>query len=128
MSVNNKGFAPGSRVVIRDAEWLVRRIDRTSSGGYALSVVGISELVKDKESIFLDEIDTDIELLDPAETKLVPDTSSSFQASLLYMESLLRRTPPTDDNLYIGHRAAMDPVPYNLIRQFRLYNSHGSVS
>ena len=114
MSVNNKNFAPGSRVVIRDAEWLVRRIDRTSSGGYALSVVGISELVKDKESIFLDEIDTDIEILDPADTKLVPDTSSSFQASLLYMESLLRRTPPTDENLHIGHKGAMDPVPYQL--------------
>ncbi len=107
-------IAPGARVVIRDAEWLVRKMDRTSTGGFALTVVGISELVKDKEAIFLDEIDTNIEVLDPVDTKLVPDTSSSYQGSLLYMESLLRQIPPTDEKLYIGHQAAMDHVPYQL--------------
>jgi len=107
-------FASGTRVVVRDAEWLVRKVDRTSTGGQALNVIGISELVKDKEAIFLTEIDKNIEVLDPAETNLVPDKSSSYQASLLYMESLLRQTPPTDENLYIGHQAAMDSVPYQL--------------
>jgi superfamily II DNA or RNA helicase len=107
-------LAPGARVLVRDAEWLVRRVDRTSTGGQALSVVGISELVRDKESIFLTEIEKAIEVLDPADTQLVADTSSAYQASLLYMESLLRQTPPTDDNLYLGHRAAMDLVPYQL--------------
>ena len=82
--------------------------------GQALTVVGISELVKDKEAVFLTEIDRNIEVLDPAETKLVPDTSTSYQASLLYMESLLRQKAPTDDKLYIGHRAAMDSVPFQL--------------
>lgn len=28
-------IAPGARVVIRDAEWLVRKVDRTSTGGRA---------------------------------------------------------------------------------------------
>ena len=28
--------APGARVVIRDAEWLVRKVDATSTGGYAI--------------------------------------------------------------------------------------------
>ena len=106
-------IAPGARVLIRDAEWLVRKVDRVSYGR-ALTVVGITELVKDKEAIFLDKIEKDIEVLDPADTKLIPDTSGAYQKSLLYMESLLRQTPPTDDNLYIGHRAAMDPVPYQL--------------
>ena len=107
-------IAPGARIVVRDAEWLVRKMDRTSTGGFALTVVGISELVKDKEAIFLDEIDKNIEVLDPVDTKLVPDTSSSYQGSLLYMESLLRQIPPTDEKLYIGHKAAMDSVPYQL--------------
>ncbi len=106
--------SPGARVVIRDAEWLVRKIDKTSTGGHAISVIGISELVKDKEAIFLDEIDKNIEILDPVETKLVSDLSSSYQKSFLYIESLLRQTPPTDENLYIGHKAAMDSVPYQL--------------
>ncbi len=114
MNTQTNPIAPGTRVVIRDAEWLVRKVDRTSTGGQALSVVGITELIKDKEAIFLDEIDKDIEVLDPVDTKLVPDTSSSYQKSLLYMESLLRQTPPTDEKLYIGHKAAMDSVPYQL--------------
>lgn len=77
-------------------------------------MVGISELVRDKEAVFLTEVDKSIEVLDPVDTKLVPDTSSSYQATILYMESLLRQTPPTDDNLYVGHRAAMDMVPFQL--------------
>jgi hypothetical protein len=96
----------------------VRRVDRTSTGGQCLSVIGLSELVKEKEAIFLPEIESQagngIEVLDPAETKLVPDTSSSFRDSLLYIESLLRQTPPTDDKLYTGHTAAVDAVPYQL--------------
>lgn len=114
MSQSVNSIAPGARVVVRDAEWLVRKVDRTSTGGRALTVVGITELVKDKEAIFLDKIDKNIEVLDPVYTKLVPDSSSSYQKSLLYMESLLRQTPPTDENLYIGHKAAMDSVPYQL--------------
>jgi superfamily II DNA or RNA helicase len=114
MSRQANVLAPGARVVVRDAEWLVRKVDRTSTGGQALAVVGISELVRNKEAIFLDEVEPSIEVLDPARTKLVQDASASYQASLLYMESLLRQTPPTDENLYIGHRAAMDPVPYQL--------------
>jgi len=105
--------APGSRILVRDAEWLVRRVDTTSTGGKALTVVGISELVRDKEAIFLDEIDTVVPL-DPGDTRIVVDSSPFYRASLLYMESLLRQTAPTDDNLYIGHRAAMDLVPYQL--------------
>ncbi len=107
-------FAPGARVLVRDAEWLVRRVDRTSTGGQSLLVVGISELVKDKEAIFLTEVDKSIEVLDPVKTALIHDTSSSYQASLLYMESMLRQMPPTDENLYIGHKGAMDYVPYQL--------------
>jgi len=115
--MNNSILAPGARVVIRDAEWLVRRVDRTLTGGQALSVVGLSELVKEKEAIFLTEVENEsggVEVLDPAETKLVADTSSSFRDSLLFVESLLRQTPPTDEKLYSGHHGAADAVPYQL--------------
>ena len=108
----NGTLAPGARVLIRDAEWLVRRVDRTSTGGQALQVVGISELVRNKERIFLTKIEPEVEILNPAETRLVADTSPQYRASRLYMESLLRQAPPTNDRLYVGHRAAMEPVPY----------------
>jgi superfamily II DNA or RNA helicase len=110
--------APGARVVIRDAEWLVRKVDATSTGGYAIHTMGISELVKNREAIFLSELERDITVMDPAETTLVPDTSPHFRHALLYIESLLRQTPPTDppseEKIYIGHNAAMDVVGYQL--------------
>ena len=114
MQAQTNIIAPGARIVVRDAEWLVRKVSITSTGGRAFTVIGISELVKDKEAIFLGEIDKNIEALDPVDTKLITDTSSAYRKSILYMESLLRQTPPTDENLYIGYQAAMDPVPYQL--------------
>ncbi len=106
-------FAPGARVLIRDAEWLVRKVDRTANNRQAVSVIGLSQIVKDREAIFLEEIDQ-IELLNPADTDLVADTSSFYRNSILFMESLLRQTPPTDEHLYIGYQGAMDVVPYQL--------------
>ena len=99
--MKNPVLAPGARILIRDAEWLVRKVDRTASGRQAVAVVGLSQIVKDREAIFLEEIDQ-IELLNPADTELVADTSSFYRDSILFIESLLRQTPPTDEHLYIN--------------------------
>jgi len=108
--------APGARILVRDAEWVVRRVDPTSTGGRAITAFGISELVRSKEAIFLTEIEETtkggIQVLRPEETTLVPDSSPQFRQSMLYLESLLRRTPPTDNRIHTGHRAAMDTVDY----------------
>ncbi len=111
--MNNPVLAPGARVLIRDAEWLVRKVDRTATNRQAVSVIGLSQIVKDREATFLEEIDQ-IEILNPADTDLVADPSSFYRDSLIFMESLLRQTPPTDENLYIGYQGAMDVVPYQL--------------
>jgi SNF2 family DNA or RNA helicase len=114
MTVQNTVYAPGARVVIRDAEWIIRRVDTKSNSGYQLTCIGLSELVKDKEAIFLSDLEKKIEILDPAETDLVHDTSSGYNSSILYIESVLRQIAPTDEKIYIGHKAAMDLVPYQL--------------
>jgi hypothetical protein len=53
----SSNLAPGARVVIRDAEWLVRKTDRTGTGALALHCLGISEIVRDREAIFLEDVD-----------------------------------------------------------------------
>lgn len=106
-------YAPGMRVLIRDEEWLVKKVDSNSFGSYTLSVTGISRLVKDKEAIFISELE-DITAIRPEETTLIPDKSSNFIKSRLYMESLLRRKAPTDNKLYIGQKAAMNTLEYQL--------------
>jgi len=107
-------LAPGARVVIRDAEWLVRKTDRTGTGALALHCLGISEIVRDKEAIFLGDVEDSIEALDPVETRLVADLSPGYKDGLLFIESQLRRVPPTDARVHVGHRAAMDLLPFQL--------------
>lgn len=108
-------YAPGLRVIIRDAEWIIKQVNPNSTGGFALSVVGLSELVKDKEAIFLTDMPGEnIEIVDSTKTELVVDSSPYYRESFLYLESLLRQTPPTNNNIYTGNKAAIDVVPYQL--------------
>ncbi len=106
-------YAPGMRVIIRDEEWMIRKVETNNLGNEALHCVGISSLVKDKEAIFLEDLET-IQVVNPAEIKLIPDASPYYKRSLLYLESQWRQKIPTDTNIHIGHRAAMDTMPYQL--------------
>lgn len=107
-------YAPGMRIVIRDAEWIVRRVDISSDGGQQLRCSGVSELVREKDAIFLSKLENDIKILRPEETELVTDNSSGYSNSLLYIESLLKRRAINDDKIHIAHQGAMDSVPYQL--------------
>lgn len=112
--MNEQNYAPGMRVVIRDAEWRIRRADNSGDGGHLLICDGISELVRGKEGLFLTGLEENIEILDPAKTKLVEDDSANYQASQLYIESQLRQRVPTDNLVHFGHNAAMDSMPFQL--------------
>jgi hypothetical protein len=46
-------IAPGARIVVRDEEWLVRRVDPSSDGGRLLTCDGVSDLVRGQSSLFL---------------------------------------------------------------------------
>src|SRR5437867_9279742 len=50
------GPGPGSRVVIRDEEWLVIRTDPTADGGFLLTCDGVSELVRGRSALLLGEL------------------------------------------------------------------------
>ncbi|MGL5739362.1 MAG: DEAD/DEAH box helicase, partial [Plesiomonas shigelloides] len=112
--MNKQNYAPGMRVVIRDAEWRVRRADSSGDDGYLLTCDGISELVRGKEGLFLTKLEQKVEILDPATTQLVEDESANYQAAQLYIESQLRQRVPTDAKLHFGHRAAMDSMAFQL--------------
>src|SRR5690625_4075574 len=110
-------YAPGARVVIRDCEWIVRRVDPSDDGGEILTVDGLSELVAGRSARFLSRLEEDataIRVLDPIETKLEQDLSPGFEKSRLFIEPQLRQITPADERIHIGHRAVMDPVPFQL--------------
>ena len=64
--------APGSRVQIRDEEWIIRGATLCDVGGYELECLGVSETVRNREALFLTAID-EVEVLDPKDTKLAAD-------------------------------------------------------
>jgi len=110
-------LAPGARIECRSAEWLVRSLGRSSDGQQVVDVVGISPFLREKEARFLVEVEKaagSFKVLQPEDTALVPDHSPRYRDSLLFLEAHLRRSVPTDNALVVGHRAAMDALPYQL--------------
>lgn len=108
-------YTPGMRVIIRQEEWMVRKTEKNTLGNYALYCVGISPLVKDREQVFLSDLEEDnIEIVDPRNVTLVADKSPHFRQSQLYIESQWRQQVPTDDKLHIGYKACMDALPFQL--------------
>lgn len=110
-------LAPGARIECRSAEWLVRSLGRSSDGQQVVDVVGVSPFLREKEARFLVEVERaagSFKVLQPEDTALVPDHSPRYRDSLLFLEAHLRRSVPTDNALVVGHRAAMDALPYQL--------------
>jgi len=106
--------APGARVLIRDEEWLVRGANQCDLGGYELECLGVSETVRHREALFLTQIDA-VRVLDPRDTELVGDDSPAYIGSRLYLEARLRQTVPIGTDLALGHRGAMDALPFQLV-------------
>ncbi|MFJ2557765.1 MULTISPECIES: SNF2-related protein [unclassified Streptomyces] len=106
-------FPPGAQILVRDEEWLVRNTTTTDHDGERIEAVGVSEFVRDEEAVFFSGIDT-VELLDPEKTRLVPDTSSYFRRSRLFLEAVLRKTPlpQSERGLALADRFLLDPLVY----------------
>ncbi|MEV0012927.1 SNF2-related protein [Streptomyces sp. NPDC047973] len=106
-------FPPGAQILVRDEEWLVRNAAPTDHDGERIEAVGVSEFVRDEEAVFFSGIDR-VELLDPEKTRLVPDTSSYFRRSRLFLEAVLRKTPlpQSERGLALADRFLLDPLVY----------------
>lgn len=89
--VSQLNVAPGSIVVVRDAEWLVTSSEATTSGTL-VRVQGLSELVRDTTATFYEELD-DIIPLDPSQASVVGDSSSNYNVARLWLEASLRKSP-----------------------------------
>jgi len=104
--------APGSVVVVRDEEWLVRATEETGDG-LLVHVQGLSDLVRDTSASFYASLDS-ITSMDPAEARVVPDASPSYRDARLWLESTLRKTavPIGEPALTVSTQALADPLSY----------------
>jgi ERCC4-related helicase len=106
-------YPAGAQVLVRDEEWLVKSSTPTTDDGTRLEVVGVSEFVRDQEAVFFSGLDR-IELLDPRDTRLVPDDSPNYRRSRLFLEAVLRRTalPQSERRLALADSFLLDSLPY----------------
>lgn len=114
-------YAPGMRLNIRGEEWLLRNVVTTKHGTCRLDVTGLSPMVRDREAVFMADLEESlpehwgrIRILDPRETKPVRDDSPYFRNSRLHLEILMRQTAPSDALIHRGHKAAIDVLPFQL--------------
>lgn len=106
---------PGMRVLCRDAEWLVTRIDPSdySNLHYAVHCIGADDLVRGHEAVFLTQLDT-IEPVDPRNTELVPDSSSGYRLSKLFLEAQLRQMPATGVEPDLKNSGVFKPMNFQI--------------
>ncbi|MCR5833159.1 MAG: DEAD/DEAH box helicase [Selenomonadaceae bacterium] len=107
-------YAPGMRIIVRDEEWMIKKIDKNTAGKNALHCAGISPLVRDKSAIFLPDIEKNVEIINPVKINFVADDSSGYAKSLLFLESQWRQKIPNDGSIHIAYDAVMNPLPYQL--------------
>ncbi|MDP7727541.1 MULTISPECIES: helicase-related protein [Mycobacterium] len=104
--------APGSIVVVRDEEWLVTSAEQ-GADGWLVRVRGLSELVAETTAAFYSSLDK-IEVQDPSKAKVVPDGSSGYRDSRLWLEALMRKTPVPygDQTLTVSTHMLADALAY----------------
>ena len=105
-------LAPGSVVVVRDEEWLVRATEETTDGTL-VHVQGLSELVRDTNASFYRRLD-DVKSLEPARATVVADDSSQYRRARLWLESTIRKTavPLGERSLHVATRGLADALGY----------------
>ena len=109
------------RLNIRGEEWLLRNVVATRHGTCRLDVIGLSSMVRDREAVFMADMEESlperwgrIRMLDPHETEPVRDDSPYFRNSRLHLEVLMRQTAPSDALIHRGQKAAIDVLPFQL--------------
>jgi ERCC4-related helicase len=101
------------RVLCRDAEWLVTRVEPSnrSNSEFAVHCTGADDLVRGQPAIFLTQLD-EIQPVDPRQTVLVEDTSGGYKQAKLFLEAQLRQMPVTGTDPDLEGMGAFKPMRY----------------
>ncbi|MBK6606656.1 MAG: DEAD/DEAH box helicase [Leptospiraceae bacterium] len=111
MTKDKTSFAAGQRILVRDAEWLILKTEVNDNGQFTLSCIGTDDLTRGQERIFITQLDN-IEVIDPAETKLVADTSRGYEFSKLFLEANLRQMPLTSKEPDLENAGVFDSMKF----------------
>lgn len=122
-STSFQSFAPGARISTRGEDFLITGITENFDGSMIIDAEGISELVKGKRFKFDTKLEKDIQVLDPAKTKLVADTDFGYRRTKLFLETQLRNSNHYGNKIHVAHKAAFNLSDYQLdptLKAFKL--------
>jgi len=120
---SSSNYAPGSRISTRGEDFLITGLVENFDGSMVLDVEGISELVKGMRFKFDTQLDSDIQIIDPANTTLVPDSDYGYRRTKLFLETHLRNSNHYGNKIHVAHKAAFNLSGYQLdptLKAFKL--------
>lgn len=110
MSIN---YSIGQRITVRDEEFLIKDVRNNGPKSTILECLGISELVKNRYYMFDTQLDKDIEVVNPINTKLVADEGNCRKTRLL-IETQIRNNAYYSQKIIVADRGGFDVNAYQL--------------
>ena len=107
-------IAAGTRITVRDEDFLVTEVRQNHDQTHIIEAEGISELVRGKRFVFDTAIDNDIQVLAPENTVLVADQESGYRKTKLYLETQVRNASIFSEQIAVAYKAAFDLADYQL--------------
>lgn len=107
-------FSIGQRITARGEDFMVVNSQPLDGGEWIIEARGLSELVKDQYYYFDTNLDKDIKVIDPKMVHFVPDTSSGYLLTRLFIEENIRNNPLWTDKITVAHKAAFNVANYQL--------------
>lgn len=107
-------LSPGSTIEVRDEEWLVTGVAR-SSDGWRIRARGLTDYVRDQPATFFTALDT-VSVTDPRNVRIIADGSEHYRQTRLWLETTLRQTPVPlyQPELAVAGQMLADPLDYQL--------------
>ncbi|AWT26334.1 RNA polymerase-associated protein RapA [Corynebacterium provencense] len=107
-------LSPGSTIEVRDEEWLVTGVAR-STDGWRVRARGLTDYVRDQPATFFTALDT-VRVTDPRNVRAVADDSEHYRRTRLWLETTLRQTPVPlyQPDLAVAGQMLADPLDYQL--------------